>query len=293
MSKFSDKLAHGKIPTDQEWADHLVEAHKHAPGMTPKTFAGHLSNSGLNSYQHLSECLQRKVPNIDSVIDLACGDGYLIQYILPHLSRTGRVIGIDMSEAELEIARRSVKDPRVSFVCTKAQSMPVSDNSVDFVLCHMAFMLMLPIEPVVSELARSLKPGGIFSAVIGSPNVHKGLFGEIQKIAFATVEQHLPSVKSARSGDRRVFTYEGLQEIFNKQSGFHEMPEISNFELNVKVTPEQTWDFIKDTYFVGMLPELAKTKLSSEIIAFTKTKIGSSGKLSFTFPLRYISVIRL
>jgi ubiquinone/menaquinone biosynthesis C-methylase UbiE len=41
-----------------------------------------------------------------------------------------------------------------------AQALPVTAESVDVVLCHAALMLMVPVAPVVAELARVLRSGG-------------------------------------------------------------------------------------------------------------------------------------
>jgi ubiquinone/menaquinone biosynthesis C-methylase UbiE len=293
MSTYSKKLREGAIPTDQDWQDHLVEAHHRAPSMTPKAFADHKTKDGINSYQLLANALQKNGQRADLVIDLACGDGFLFQYILPKLSKSARIIGIDMSEAELAIAKQSVNDPRASFICGRAQTLPIPSQSADFVLCHMALMLMLPIEPVIGEVARILKPAGCFSAVVSSPLAMSGFFKEIQKIVFHSIKENFSGVANARSGDSRVATSEGLKTLFQTQTGFSDAHEISDFELGVNLTPDGVWTLMRDMYFVGMLPDEAKERLRAELTAFAETKIDPSGKVSFTFPLRQITVFKL
>src|SRR5262249_59326426 len=43
-----------------------------------------------------------------------------------------------------------------------AGQMPLPDASCDVVLSHMALHIMTPVEPVLCEVARVLKPGGTF-----------------------------------------------------------------------------------------------------------------------------------
>jgi len=290
MSKYSEKLFSGQIPTDSDWAEHLIEAHKITPSMTPYAFAPYKTKEGKNSYEILAETLLPSSGKAITVVDLACGDGHLIQYLLPHLGQEGKVIGVDMSEAELTIARKTYREPRIQFQCTEAQTLPIQDQSVDYVLSHMAFMLMLPVEPVVAELARVLKPAGKFSAVIGNPKGRQGLFGDMMKVAFQFMDSRHPKIKEAKTGDSRVNSEEGLARLFNPNLGFSRVSAMHDFELLVDIAPSETWDWVKDMYFIGMLPESEKVLLKEELITFAKTKSDSTGRFKFSSPMRKFSV---
>src|SRR5437016_3335706 len=107
MSKFSEKVFRGEKPTDEEWADHLIEAHSIAPSMTPHAFANYKSKDGISSYEFLAKAVTDIEGPGPTILDLACGDGYLIQFVLPKIGDEGSVIGIDMSEAELAVAKKT------------------------------------------------------------------------------------------------------------------------------------------------------------------------------------------
>src|SRR6516162_9896417 len=126
MSNFTNKIQNGQSPTDEDWTDHLLEAHNKAPSMTPDAFASYQTSEGKNSYQILADKIS---PNTGHIVDLACGDGHLIPHLLPKLSHNGKISAVDMSAIELAIARRTVKDPRVSFFQAKAQNLPLGDRS--------------------------------------------------------------------------------------------------------------------------------------------------------------------
>ena len=194
MSEFANKIMRGELPTDEEWSDHLMEAHKIAPSMTPNAFAEFKTEKGLNSYELLARELQPLYGKDATVLDLACGDGHLMPYFLSKLGKGSKIFGIDMADGELEIGRKKITDTRVRFYRAKARQIPLPDQSVDHIVCHMAFMLMLPVEPVVREISRLLKPSGKFSAVIGSKTT-VGLFSEIRKANFQFIHSRYPKVK--------------------------------------------------------------------------------------------------
>ncbi len=83
--------------------------------------------------------------------------------------------GKNSYEMLAECLRGLVKGDSVVLVLAEAQKIPLGDASADAVLCHMALMLMLPIEPVIGEIHRVLAPGGIFAAVSGTPKRRAGL----------------------------------------------------------------------------------------------------------------------
>ena len=281
MSTYAEKLLKGEIPTDEEWTDHLVEAHHRAPSMTPQAFAAYKNAEGLNSYEVLASAVDS---NAHTVIDLACGDGALVPSMLPRLSPAARVIGIDMSETELAEAKRTVNDARVAFMLAKAQNMPVPAQCADVVLCHMAFMLMLPVEPVVAELARVLKPGGTFCAITGNRST-TGLYAEILSTALQLMSARYPNFKAARAGDSRTSTLEGFRSLFRQDFGFSPEVERVPFELAVRTDADGVWEYMKNMYFAGMLPDEDRVLLRRRLHALAEERADAQGQVSFAVPM--------
>ena len=288
MSTFWSKLSQGAVPGAADWTEHLIEAHKDAPSMTPRAFAAHKTRDGRTSYEILAEQIKNDRADI-TVVDLACGDGYLAQFLLPRLGAGAKLIGIDMSEAELDVARREVKDPRGSFCCAKAEKLPLPDRSVDVVLSHMALMLMAPLEPVIAELARVLKKSGRFAAITGNADVKAGVEAEIDALVFDFVARRYPKIREVKVRDQRLNSREGLLELFRPELGFGEPIDLGEFELQAAVLPEGLWDYMKDMYFVGMLPASEKEELRALLVEFASSNAGSDGKLRFEIPMRGFS----
>jgi SAM-dependent methyltransferase len=103
------------------------------------------------------DALAARVPaDASSLLDLACGDGYLLERIAALLPGA-RLTGIDMSAAELAAAGSRLQG-RAALHEGRAQELPFADASFDAVTCHMAMMLMDDAPAVLAEVRRVLRP---------------------------------------------------------------------------------------------------------------------------------------
>jgi ubiquinone/menaquinone biosynthesis C-methylase UbiE len=88
-------------------------------------------------------------------LDAACGTGRHAA----HLAALGhRVIGVDTTEAMLDVARTKVPD--ADFRPGRLEALPLDDASVDLITCALALTHVADLEPVMREFARVLRPGG-------------------------------------------------------------------------------------------------------------------------------------
>ncbi len=285
MSSFADKVFAGKATTPLEWEEYLLRAHRAAPGMSSAAFANCRNQNGKNSYEWLAESVSEN-KDIRQIVDLACGEGYLLEILKPQFP-TVSLVGIDMSESELELARLKPWGDKVSFCLTKAHDTKLETSSVDAVLCHMAFMLMLPVEPVAKEIIRVLKPGGVFAGVIGSNRKE----GKVSSVIWKTVGEFLnvqfPKRVKPVTGDQRAQTKEGLREILGafKQIEFFEDTFVE------RVNPAGAWEPIKNMYLIGSLPAEVKARLKERVISAVAKEHQEGEKVGFDFAmLKFVAV---
>jgi SAM-dependent methyltransferase len=287
VTEFSRKIMSGVAPLDEDWNEFLRSAHGKAPSMTPAVFGVYTNARGQTSYEILAESagpLEGK-----TVLDLACGDGFLFQFLLAQLGENGRLIGADMSEEELRVAVGNYEgDRRVSLYQTKAHVLPLENASVDAVFCHMAFMLMTPVEPVVQEIERVLKPGGKFCSVVGGFERAKGFIDELQSLKIDFIDSRYPAAREVRAGDPRAQSLAGLHELF--LNGFSDAIHSEKIGLNIRTDADGVWEFMKDTYFISMLPEADQAQLQGEMRRYTETRLDGAGRISFEYPLQLFSV---
>jgi SAM-dependent methyltransferase len=100
-----------------------------------------------------------------TVVDIGCGAGMDLLLAAQTVGRTGRAIGIDMTEAMAERARTGASDMRLDNVEVRigdALSLPVESESVDFVISNGVLNLTPDKHEAFGEVFRILKRGGRF-----------------------------------------------------------------------------------------------------------------------------------
>lgn len=99
----------------------------------------------------------------ETVLDLGSGSGMDAFFAALQVGPAGRVVGIDMTDAQLEKADRLRTEngfDRVSFRAGRIEQLPVEDGSVDAVVSNGVINLTPDKDQVFREAARVLRPGG-------------------------------------------------------------------------------------------------------------------------------------
>lgn len=107
-----------------------------------------------------------KIKPGETVLDLGSGAGNDAFIVRSILGETGRVIGVDMTEAMVEKARRNnakLGFHNVEFILGDIESLPLASDSVDVVLSNCVLNLVPNKAKAFSEIYRVLRPGGRFS----------------------------------------------------------------------------------------------------------------------------------
>jgi SAM-dependent methyltransferase len=129
------------------------------------------------------------------ILELGCGAA---QWSIA-LARAGaRPVGLDLSDRQLEHARRLMAAAGVSFplIHASAEAVPLPDAGFDIVFCDHGAMTFADPYLTVPEAARLLRPGGLFAFSHGS----------------AILDLCWPA-DAERAGDRLVNDYFGLHRL--------------------------------------------------------------------------------
>jgi ubiquinone/menaquinone biosynthesis C-methylase UbiE len=99
----------------------------------------------------------------DVVLDLGSGAGIDLLLAAKKVGRTGRVIGVDMTDAMLDKARENIAAAGLENVEVRKgiiENLPVESASVDWVISNCVINLSPEKSKVFAEIARVLKLGG-------------------------------------------------------------------------------------------------------------------------------------
>ncbi len=133
----------------------------------------HLSDAAARKYQDHSvpamfaplakaTVSRLKLPKNGHILDVACGTGALTRALLDHLPGVGRVVGTDLNQTMIDVAR-SLAAPTghdLEWVASDVTDLPFEDQSFDLA-CVQQGLQFFPDKPAaLSEVYRVLKPGG-------------------------------------------------------------------------------------------------------------------------------------
>jgi len=118
----------------------------------------------LESYNFLRKFLINKCEG-RKVLDYGCGNGIHSIWLA---KRGAKVIGIDLSEDLLEVARRKAKEEKIrdniNFLLMDCENMEFNDNSFDIIFDGGTFS-SLDFKKILPDLARVLNPKGFLIGI--------------------------------------------------------------------------------------------------------------------------------
>jgi SAM-dependent methyltransferase len=110
-------------------------------------------------YGPAAELLQLRAD--DELVEVACGSGVFLK---EHASHVGRVAGLDLSDIQVELARRRLPDliaaGTADIVQGDAAALPWEDNSFTAATCLGSLEYFTDPAAALQEMERVLQPGG-------------------------------------------------------------------------------------------------------------------------------------
>ena len=107
----------------------------------------------------VAETVVSRDPEVTSALDVGCGTG-LVGRALRARGFAGPILGLDISQASLELARQCGAYDSVEQADLQ-QRLPPQDDSVDALVCVGVMTYLPDVEAVWREFARVARPGGL------------------------------------------------------------------------------------------------------------------------------------
>jgi SAM-dependent methyltransferase len=264
--------------------DALTAFHEAYAGGAAKVFGRGTLPGGVSSYEWLAGLLDPQRHR--TIVDLACGDGFLLELIREQQGGDARLVGVDMSAAELSLAASRL-GADVRLIEADAAQTGIPAASQDAVVSHMALMLMHDVAAVLAEIARILRPGGRFATVVGRRGAERSGAAREFYETLRTVRADEPR-PIAWTGDTRIQSNEGIESLF---AAWHRL-EVEDSVLTVHVPVAELWPFLEVAYYdVGLLSAGGKARMRTYVEQDLAAYCGD-GDTSWTFPVRLISAVR-
>ena len=139
------------------WRQYWAKFHSERAGVIEEVLSRSFSTGHSHSpYRWLARAVSA---GSQLVLDLACGSGPMSRELL----QPGRmVVGVDLSADELALAAARGPGP---WIRADALDLPFADESVDAVTSSIGLVVVQPLDRVIAEVARVLKPGGVLAAI--------------------------------------------------------------------------------------------------------------------------------
>lgn len=94
------------------------------------------------------------------VLDVGCGTGLIIPWLLEAVGKEGHVTAMDIAERMLAVARDKHAGSNLEFIHADIEKAPFLDGSFDEVVCHNCLPHVADKLAAAAEMFRILKPGG-------------------------------------------------------------------------------------------------------------------------------------
>jgi SAM-dependent methyltransferase len=189
------------------------------------------------------ETVRRLAPSPGGVVlDVCCGAGASALPAARAVGSGGRVLGVDVAEPLLQIARHRASAEglhHAEFRCADATGTGLPDASFDVVVCVFGVFFAADMPAFVREMARLARPGGTVAVTTWGP----GLFEPANSIFWEAVRAQRPKLYKAYNPWDSVTTPAAVNDLLAGA----DLTDISvepAAESHPLPRPEDFWDVV-------------------------------------------------
>jgi ubiquinone/menaquinone biosynthesis C-methylase UbiE len=186
----------------------------------------------------------------ERVLDVACGTGIVARLAAERVGKEGSVTGVDINAGMLAVAR-SLPAPvgaPIRWYETTAESMPLSDDAFDVVLCQLGLQFIADKTAALREMRRVAAPKGRVVVTVPTPTP----FFDVLDHSFA---RHVPA---AAGFVRLVFSLNdprAIEALFHSAGFRHVDVQPATTTFHLPPAKEFLWQYVQSTPLTGMVAD--------------------------------------
>ena len=233
--------------------------------------ADHYSLASLGFWDRFGAATVARLPLAGGyrVLDLCCGAGASAIPAARAVSPAGRVLGVDVAEPLLELARaRAAREgvANAEFRCGDATRTGLPNGGFDAVVCVFGIFFASDMPAFAAEMWRLVRPGGVLAITTWGP----GLFEPANTCFWESVGEVEPSLMRVFNPWDEITTPAALAGLFPPAAVPHVVAAPGEHHLD---RPECFWDIVLGSGYRATIDALSPEQRD-------RVRQGLLGKLS-------------
>jgi ubiquinone/menaquinone biosynthesis C-methylase UbiE len=189
------------------------------------------------------------------VLDVCCGSGASAIPAAEIVGASGSVVGVDLAENLLELARAKAKQhglKNINFQTGDLTNLPFTNDSFDAVVCVFGIFFIPDMEAALRELKRVARTGGRLAITTWGPR-----FFEPATAAFwNSVRRVRPDLYKGFNPWDRISEVEQLRSLLNA-AGLPQSQIVAEADFQPVNSPDDWWAMILGSGYRGTVDQLS------------------------------------
>jgi ubiquinone/menaquinone biosynthesis C-methylase UbiE len=225
-------------------AERPLGEHARRAAATYGAAADHYSLAALSFWDRFGAETVSRLPLADGqlVVDLCCGAGASAIPAARLVGPAGRVLGIDVAEPLLEMARvRAAREglANAEFRYGDATRTALPDGSFDAVVCVFGVFFAADMTGFVAEMWRLVRPGGVLAVTTWG----QGLWEPASSVFWESVREVEPSLFKAFNPWDEITTEAALTDLLARGGVEHPDASATAGQHHLE-HPDRFWDIV-------------------------------------------------
>jgi ubiquinone/menaquinone biosynthesis C-methylase UbiE len=188
------------------------------------------------------------------VLDVCCGAGASALPAARSVGPTGKVVGVDLSEKLLELARSKAAGlTNIEFELGDMVTLRFRAGSFDAVVCVFGIFFVPDMEMAVRELWRRVRPGGQLAVTTWGPN----FFEPANSAFWRSIKEVRPDLYKGFNPWDRISDPVNLEKVLNG-GGVESQKIIVENRLHPINSAEEWWTILLGSGYRGTIEQLSE-----------------------------------